>query len=1678
MFKICYRFESNRQLNQSSRSSSLERGETMLRHKYTYEQPSAIALINDALACGENINEINFANRRPIDEAAFAGNLSAIKYLIQRGADVRCHPNAEATTNLLYWMASCTDVEKRKLMLQWLLESGTYLQLECNVTEDHVRAALGQIDYVSHVKAIKANPSIDIADKTGLTKVHYSIISGMEIAKINPLIDLNYTGPAKFPMACLLALQGKFDLLKTAYSYNKNDPASLHLNDTINVDLIASSGKFLYRDPRLSFYLANMKQWDLISDYCKACKSNAEIDIKFDYKNNEQVTLPMLVMISEQYDLFKKFTKSMHKDEIDYTSKNESAKSLNDYIRAYQNKHKYKVELKKNPQAYIDSLGEEVKNIEPLQLELKEYLTKEQWDKADDAILRGANPNRVMESFGITPLFYVIANGNIAALNYLTNKNINLFNEANIERTNPLYCASLLHDNETRKKILQWMLQEPQFLKLGCGITREHILAAMGKYFPLPGEGTPDALGLYPYDYLVLSGLRFIKNNSDKNKHVRKNIIKQLTANKLAISSWLADFSHIGLLAAVSDFESIEKALELGIKVDLNERVPFIITDACTVPLVVWMLHKKQHGVLQKWLKEHKSLSFNLLAQVDDPAVTGHSKPNSIFQYLVENDHTEILIQAIKKTTQSLTDLLFVELYVNGEDIAGNKRISILSYLVYTEEWEIVELLITRSLKENLENNNNIAQNYSITMFAAPELRDRNGIKVSLTCALIENRQFDLLERLWRIDPRFIQLNDHIENSSYTGWGTYISNVSRLATDEKGCLLLVKILNENPTLLDSIDLTQQNKLGTSLAWLLASHKQYTLLEKIVDLQLAKISKDSELIGLDNLQDIKKVKLRQLLENKKNIIKKIHEYNQKVIELRKSATIASNENPESSSPKVTISVEERLKMKKEQELSSIVDELQNEFKTLFGDRITVSDFTRKGATASIVFEGSKQDLDAFYKVISQYIFKPASGKDKKQKGKPLNKPLESKGKTTFSIDDTALATFRQNFILDEAVKRQLKKLELDKKAKPDNNYLPSGKIRREIKEQKDIDNWVQFIETAFCRHIKEVQALWVAKSKCLVIQLTSITVWEMWDYKPSKAKPSKKNTQAYQLPDNFIENVILSLIQRSIKDHATVTFNSTNKQIQIVPYDYAPATSNLHDLIYRAIKDNCSPPPKPDNNTQPETAAAQSPQGERDFEAAAQTFHNEQDNDNDFSIQDEFVIQSESTASMIFVEETPPPPVINFDEVNALPSVLEKMKWLFAKISDAKQTYNFLSNVDAEMLTKKNWRAKSNQLIIGFSPAAVKSIVVNETLQSTTLHFIKIQEAINLIFPGFMKIKAGEPYIIIFNTNKYSFETVLRQLNTITACYQCLCLIDENEPSQTDDINNNNNETNITVNKPIESNESEAKPNEAKPAKISEREIYGTLTRFSTDKNLVHHLDVLLRATQDYKDTSKDKNESYYSYLVHLQTVMVLLHQHESRVSNKIFFSLRTIIRHAYLDQNFEGSALIRLMHPLLLAIKEVHNFMKFPATKLRLFSQRLRSDLNKIIEVIENYEIPLKTKEWGSHEEKENEIPKLKAKIVEVYQSTTIEKTMKKKIICMLCSLIGESEEVYPYRSIYANLGHSENLVDKNFDRHIRDLYFKYNLNHLINTVIIPSVTAAQPTATTPATEPTLKVKK
>lgn len=1612
----------------------------------------AIKEIQRALDKGENVNKTDdISKRRPIHLAAIAGNLAAIEFLLQKGAELSCDPETPETTNLFYWMVSCQDVEKRKEMLKWLLETGSYKHLKCDVTEYHVRAALGEIEYFSALE----DPASHIADKTGLTRIHYLISSGLEISnivnnknKVVKAVDLNYAGDKNFPLAHVLALQGKFTLLKEIYQHcKKKDVTSLHLNDVLNNDLAATEVHYVHKKPPLSFYLADRWQCELINDYCDACKEDTEIDIQFDYKSG-RLTLPVLAVSGNKFDLFRRFTKSKHRHQIDYTARdNLEGKTLKQFLEEQQNKNK--IILEPSPQEYLNSLDKETQQVEAWQIQLNNALKDGHWDKADEAILAGANPNRIMHTYQITPVFYAISQANIPALNYLVSKNFNLFDEANKAHTHPLFAASLIQDDMCRETVLQWMLDEPQFSKLGCGSTRDHILASLGKYLPQPRDGTADELRLWPFDFLVLSGLRFIKPTNDKNKNIRKNIIKQLTPNSLEASNWLSNTTHFGLLAYVKDFESIDKALSLGINVNINEVIPFVIENPAIVTMAAWMVHKEKSHILWDWLKRYKALSIDLHTMLTDCTVTKHNKPITQFQYLVEKQHWDILREAVKNSGRDLTSSLFdnVVCYIdnNHREVID---ISLLSFLLLRRQWNLVEWVIKNDLQRFADNNNNnITANYNVRLFFGYTYFITDGLFVStsLARALIENMQIEVVENLWRLNPNFIQLD---EMFMFT---TIESTAIKLASSEKGFKFLIKIIERNPELLNLIDLNEVNEEGLTFAWLLAYYKQFNWIDKILDHYLQKpVEPEAELINVQLSHSKQKgTPLIELLRNnkKQNIISKINKYNQFILESRQPAT--SKKLTEK--PSQTISAEEQLKTKQEKEYAALEDELKKKFIELFNTRITAANFTRKGTSVSVEFTGTKEDLDKFHAVISQYVKPSARGK------KILDKPKEVKtkegSKVIFCLDNIPIGILRHNFILDANVVRQLKNLALNKKEKVPNDDELSRKIKREITEEQDINDWIKFIDAAVCRHMEGTKANWNKDKKCIIIDFSSVDAWEMWSLiNDGKKKPSKKKSQYYQITPNFIEEAMLLAFKKAKEVDALVEFNESDNQLNIYPNDYAPkGISKLNDLICKTVKENCKVVDKPkketsSNNNNNEVAN----ENEENIDMETSSSEIIDDHVVDETEDDDEEIYIPQNTGMYIVEDVAKNEDLPSADMTALNTLsdIEKVKWLFTSIAKDGQAFNFLTKTNTEASTHTKWTPKPKQWIVSFDTNGVKSIGSAMGLKSTLRYFEEMQSAINTIFPGFMKLHTGYPTIIILNTGKHDFEKVAAKLQYISKCYKNLLLISDWEPIQDPSQNDNNN---VVVMKPASSSEIDTtKITPVKKVKeLSEREIYATLARFSSDKNLVYHLNVLLGLTQNNANESKDKNHIYYLYLVHLQTVMVLLDKHESRVSKKIFNSIRNIIRHAYLSQEFEPAVLYTLMTPLLLAIKEVNNFIHLPATSLKLFSPKLRLDLQKILQVVNEHETDLQNKTLGNSTDKESEIPAFKAKINEIRKSSTIAPHVKRKVICMLCALIGETEKIAPYNTVYATLGHDDDLVEMNFNRHINKIYYKNKLDGL-----------------------------
>lgn len=285
---------------------------------------------------------------RPIDFAGQSGSLEVVRYLFAKGANLCIQKNQKDTRSFLYWTCSCQDVNKRKKILEWLLEDKRYLSLEDGITETHLQAALDNkyelqnkqehggllpIHYAAmsgnkHVvnESTEAlNEAIIKGNFVGITPIwlmaKYNSNKLEELAEQGKLLHLN-TGPTDksnpdigISIAWLLAGHQKYEVLEKLAKQSK----------LIDLDAAPTHESHINKGTSIAWQLAFHKRFELLEKLAPPSES-INLDAAPTNESNvyKDLSLAWLLANSDPHKLLEKLAKQSELIDLDTTPTHES----------------------------------------------------------------------------------------------------------------------------------------------------------------------------------------------------------------------------------------------------------------------------------------------------------------------------------------------------------------------------------------------------------------------------------------------------------------------------------------------------------------------------------------------------------------------------------------------------------------------------------------------------------------------------------------------------------------------------------------------------------------------------------------------------------------------------------------------------------------------------------------------------------------------------------------------------------------------------------------------------------------------------------------------------------------------------------------------------------------------------------------------------------------------------------------------------------------------------------------------------------------------------------------------------------------------------------------------------------------------------------------------------------
>lgn len=316
---------------------------------------------------------------------------------------------------------------------------------------------------------------------------------------------------------------------------------------------------------------------------------------------------------------------------------------------------------------------------------------------------------------------------------------------------NVMECLIFEENRYVRMRILQWLLEEERYLKIGQGLTRLHIEAALGLITDETMDfTTQDSAGKTPYDYAIALGLDFHDDDITKCPYFK------------SIKSAMDESGTV--IFATPNAKLMTKFMQAfkTFRVNLNARVPegytvgeiFILKEEfafvnaaikrCEKQVDSWQLDVDLNATLKDKIVV-RTLAINMQFDLIERIIKVNPKVN--LNTIVTDDLTLLEFLVCEGQYKLVKDLLAnnPEQQINLNHVFNHKDygpVQFAWFLIYIDEHQILDSILEQCSDKKIN------LNYS------PDTEDFKNTTVAWLFAI--HHKFHLLSKLLKYNPELI----------------------------------------------------------------------------------------------------------------------------------------------------------------------------------------------------------------------------------------------------------------------------------------------------------------------------------------------------------------------------------------------------------------------------------------------------------------------------------------------------------------------------------------------------------------------------------------------------------------------------------------------------------------------------------------------------------------------------------------------------------------------------------------------------------------------------------------------------------------------------------------------------------------------------------------------------------
>lgn len=278
---------------------------------------------------------------KAIEFAACNGHLDIIEYLISHEANLKMPRDY----NLLFWIASCQDKDKRQSMLRWLNTENRYQQLQCNIQKEHIQAALGELPQTEN---------LGTQDDQGFFPCYYAVLANED--------PQPWYSEAMEAQACLEKAKG----LSVAMLLICKFPQKLEqflIGKKINLNAKPLAHEHPDQGVTIAFRLILINRIDILEKYLNAYP-DAQIDLNAAPLSGKDrgVTVALALILKKRIDILENYLNAHPDAELNLNAQPLESDHASRGITIAQililgNRINILIKLIQNPNAKIDFLS-------------------------------------------------------------------------------------------------------------------------------------------------------------------------------------------------------------------------------------------------------------------------------------------------------------------------------------------------------------------------------------------------------------------------------------------------------------------------------------------------------------------------------------------------------------------------------------------------------------------------------------------------------------------------------------------------------------------------------------------------------------------------------------------------------------------------------------------------------------------------------------------------------------------------------------------------------------------------------------------------------------------------------------------------------------------------------------------------------------------------------------------------------------------------------------------------------------------------------------------------------------------------------------------------------------------------------------------------------------------------